>query len=161
MANPTLQTHFFWRTTMAAIPLNMKTTITTTSIGLGAVGIFGAFAAHSDLLAIAPAWTGMFLRLANQAGKPMERDRVLKVVTGVLVGVTSFVGGVKLANSYFAYTGIGTIPAIVVNAGVNGTLTWLAGRAWAQICLEDDLEQSVDNLIASLIGAIAASLPGR
>jgi uncharacterized protein (DUF697 family) len=72
----------------------MKGTILATSLGLGAVGLFGAFAAHSDLMAITPAWTHMFLKLAKQAGKSLSKDTALKVVTGVPAGaVPGMVGG--------------------------------------------------------------------
>jgi hypothetical protein len=40
---------------MSQLPLEMKGTILATSLGLSAVGLFGAFAAHSDLMAITPA----------------------------------------------------------------------------------------------------------
>ena len=75
------------------------------------------------------------------------------------MAATSLIGGIKLATTYFAYTGVGAIPAIVANAGVNGILTWLAGRAWAQVVLEDDLEQSVDSLIRAMLGVLAGWLP--
>jgi uncharacterized protein (DUF697 family) len=146
---------------MSQLPLEMKGTILATSLGLGAVGLFGAFAAHSDLMAITPAWTHMFLKLAKQAGKSLSKDTALKVVTGVLVGAMGLLGGIKLANSYFAYSGVGTVPAVQVNGSVNGVLTWLAGRAWAQIALEEDLEQSVDNLVRAVLGMVGGWLPGR
>jgi uncharacterized protein (DUF697 family) len=146
---------------MAQLTLEMKATILATSVGLGTVGLFGAFAAHSDLLAITPAWTHMFLRLAKQAGKTLDKDRAVKITSGVLMGATALIGGIKLANTYFAYSGVGTIPAIVVNAGVNGVLTWLAGRAWAQITLEEDLEQSVESLVRAVLGMLGGWLPGH
>jgi len=85
----------------------------------------------------------------------------LKVATGVLAGATSFPGGVKLADSDFALTGVGTVPAIVVNAGLNGVITWPAGRAWAHVVLEEDLEQSVENLVRTLLLALAGMLGAR
>jgi uncharacterized protein (DUF697 family) len=144
---------------MAQLPLDMNATILANSLGLGTVGLFGAFAAHSDLLAITPAWTHMFLRLAKQAGKSMDKETALKVVTGVLMGASALVGGIKLANTYFAYSGVGTVPAIVLNGGVNGLLTWLAGRAWAQIALEEDLGQSVESLVRAVLSIVAGWLP--
>ena len=67
----------------------------------------------------------------------------------------------KLANSYFALTRVGTIPAIGANAGLNGVITWLAGRAWAHVVLEEDLEQSVENLVRTLLLALAGTLGAR
>ena len=144
---------------MAQIPLDMKATILKTTIGLGAVGLFGAFAAHGDIVAVGAAWGHMFAKLAKQAGRRLDSDRALKIASGVLVGASSFLGGMKIANTYLAYTGVGTIPAAAINSGTNGLLTWLVGRGWAQIVLEDDLEQSVDNLVRSLLGALGGALP--
>lgn len=146
---------------MSGLTLRMKTTILTTSLGLGAVGVFGAFAAHSDILAIAPAWVAMFASISEDAGVHVDRDKLLKIATGVLLGVGGLLGGMKMANTYFAYTGIGTIPAVVANAGMNAVATWLAGRAWGHIVLEEDLEQSVENLVRAMMASIGVALPGR
>jgi len=44
---------------MADLTLGMKSTIMSTSLSLSAAGALGAFAAHSDLRVIAPAWGHM------------------------------------------------------------------------------------------------------
>ena len=44
---------------MADLTLGMKSTILSTSLSLSAAGALGAFAAHSDLRVIAPAWGHM------------------------------------------------------------------------------------------------------
>lgn len=143
---------------MADLTPGMKTTIFTTSLALGGAGVLGAFAAHSDLIVIAPAWVRMFTRLSQQAGKSLDKARALKITTGVLAGAASLVGGIKLANSYFAWSGVGTLPAVVVNAGMNAVLTWLTGRAWAHIVLEEDDEQGVENLVRALLASVSAGL---
>ena len=103
----------------------------------------------------------MFASISEDAGVHVDRDKLLKIATGVLLGVGGLLGGMKMANTYFAYTGIGTIPAVVANAGMNAVATWLAGRAWGHIVLEEDLEQSVENLVRAMMASIGVALPGR
>lgn len=146
---------------MPDLTLDMKTTILASSLSLGGVGLLGAFAAHSDLLAIAPAWSAMFIKIARQGGRSLDKNKALKIATGVLAGAGSLIGGIKLANTYFAYTGVGTVPAVLINGSVNGVLTWLAGRAWAHIVLEEDPEGSIENLTRSILSALSGWLSFR
>ena len=83
------------------------------------------------------------------------------MATGVLAGATSFPGGVKLADSDFALTGVATVSAIKVNVGLNGGIIWPAGRAWAHVVLEADLEQCVESLVRTLLLALAGTLGAR
>ena len=112
-----------------AIPANMNFTIVFTSLSLGGMGFFTAFAAHADVPMITAAWSTMLLTLAVQAGHKLSKDKALKIAAGILIGVGGLVGGVKLANTYFAYSGVGTIPAMIMNAGANATVTYLVGKA--------------------------------
>lgn len=140
------------------LPSNMQRTILWTSLGLGGVGLFGAFTAHADLVVIAPSWAGLIIKLADQAGHELDRDKALKIATGVALGVAGFVGGVKLANTYLAYTGVGTIPAMLANASANGVLTYLMGKAAAQTFLEKDVTESVENLVRYILGLLTGFL---
>jgi hypothetical protein len=93
-----------------AIPLNMQATILRRSLVAGGIGIPGAFGAHLDVAPLAALWTEMLLRLAGQADQEMEKAKAAKIVAGVLAGIGTFKMGFKAANTYFAYTGVGTIP---------------------------------------------------
>jgi uncharacterized protein (DUF697 family) len=133
------------------LPFNMQLTVTRSSFAAAAIGIPGAFGAHVDVPAIAAIWTGMLLRLSAQAGSRMENGKAMKVAAGVLAGIGLFKMGFKLANTYIAYTGIGTIPAVVANAGANGTVTYLFGRSAGKLFLSENKEDSVEGLIKGIL----------
>lgn len=140
------------------IPSNMKRSILWTSLGLGGVGLFGAFTAHADLVVIAPAWSALLVTLARQAGGQLDDDKALKVATAVALGVTSFLGGVKLANTYLAYTGVGTIPAALANGTANGVVTYLMGKAAAQTFLQRSVGDTAEDLARYILGMLASWL---
>lgn len=129
----------------------MKRAILWHSLAAGGVGIPGAFAAHGDLVAITAIGVTLFIQLAVKAGKQMDKATATKIVAGVLAGIGGFAGGVKLANTYFAYTGVGTVPAIVVNAGANAGLTYLFGKAVASTFLAENTEITVEALVRNII----------
>lgn len=135
-----------------AIPLNMQATILRRSLVAGGIGIPGAFGAHLDVAPLAALWTEMLLRLAGQAGQEMEKAKAAKIVAGVLAGIGTFKMGFKAANTYFAYTGIGTVPAIVANASVNGVATYLFGRSCATLFLSSRVGDSVASIVFSILG---------
>ena len=143
------------------LPWNMHKTIIAATLGLGGVGIFGAFGAHADLAAISSAWVAMFATLAVQAGKPLEKATVLKIVAGIMLGVGGFVGGVKLANTYFAYTGVGTVAAMIINSSANAALTYVTGRAAAQTFLSMDVGETVESIVHSILKIVLGHLPGH
>lgn len=134
-----------------AIPANMHRTVLWTSCSLGGLGLFSAFAPHADLGVITTAWTAMFVTLAVQTGHKLSKDTALKIVGGILLGVGGIAGGAKLANTYFAYTGIGTIPAMLANAGANATITYLVGKAAAKTFIEMETLESVERIVASIL----------
>lgn len=141
------------------IPFRMKSTITVAAVAAGGVGTIGAFLGPGgDVPLLAPIWISAAVHLADQAGQPMEKHLATKLVTTLLAGVGSFAGGMKLATTYFTYSGIGTIPGIVVNVGTNGVLTWLALRAMAQVFIEQDLTQSIDNLARSILSVLGGMI---
>jgi uncharacterized protein (DUF697 family) len=138
------------------LPLKMKATIVRCSMGAAGVGIPGAFAAHGDLVAIGAIWTTMLIRLATHAGENLENSKATKIVAGVFAGIGLFKVGFKLANTYFAFTGVGTLPAMIANASVNGGVTYLFGRASGKLFLSegfrDSTESIVQNLLSLMIG---------
>lgn len=142
-----------------AIPANMNGTILWTAGSLGGVGLFSAFAAHADVAVITGAWATMLVTLAVQAGHSLDKDKALKIVAGVLLGVGGLVGGTKLATTYFAYTGVGTIPAMLANASANATLTYLVGKAAATAFLETETLGTASSIVGSILAIINGS-PG-
>ncbi len=137
-----------WR---APIPGAMHDTIIWTTITTGAVGVAGAFGAHADLPVIAAAWATMFVKLAAKSGNAMSRDTALKVATGVIVGVGTFATGVKVATTWIAYTGIGTVPAILANVSTNGALTYMVGRSAARVFLTEDSGENIERMIKAIL----------
>jgi len=133
------------------IPLRMKTAIVWSAVLAGAVGVPGAFGAHADVLALTAIWITLLIRLGILAGKDIEKGTAAKIVAGVLLGIGGFAGGVKLMTTAVAYTGIGTIPAIIVNAGANAALTYYFGRSVAKVFLSEDLHDSASAIIAAIL----------
>jgi uncharacterized protein (DUF697 family) len=123
----------------------------------GGVGIVGAFGAHADIPFLIGIWVKMTLEIADCMGRKLDKDRAKKLVTGVITGIGGFVGGVKLANTYFAYTGIGTIPAILANVGTNGSLTYIYGKALTRVFASESKEFTIDTLIATIVALITGS----
>ncbi|MDO8381017.1 DUF697 domain-containing protein [Phenylobacterium sp.] len=137
-----------WR---APIPSEMHNTVILAALGLGFVGLFGAFQAHADVAVIVAAWATMFVTLARQAGNAMSRDAALKVAAGVIVGIGGMAMGIKVANNWLAYTGVGTIPAMICNAGTNGFVTYIIGRSAARVFLTSDASATVEQMIRGII----------
>ena len=136
------------------IPSQMQRTIVGTSVALGCTGLFGTFEPHADTGVIAAAWAAMFGALAAQAGHDITKDMALKIAGGVIVGIGGFMGGVKLANTYFAYTGIATPLAMLVNASANGAVTYIVGRAAARTFLSDDVVHTVEQVVGGIVGIV-------
>jgi uncharacterized protein (DUF697 family) len=145
---------------MAAVPWKMHLTIIWTAAGLGGVGLFSAFAAHADIAVISAAWTGMLVTLAVQAGHSLSKDGALKIVAGILFAVGGLAGGIKLANTYFAYTGVGTVPAMIVNAGANATLTYIVGKAAAKTFMELETLESAERVVVAIIAILKGGSGG-
>lgn len=142
------QTNEGWR---APIPSEMHDTIVWACIGLGVVGLFGAFAAHADVAVIVTAWTAMFVKLASQANRSMCKDTALKVASGIIVAMGGIAVGMKVANGWLAFTGVGTIPAMICNAGTNAAMTYVIGRSAARVFLSADAGASVEELIKGIL----------
>lgn len=140
-----------------SVPMTMRMTVVWTSVGLGVEGLFSSFGGPGvDLLIIAGAWVVMVVRLASQAGHVMSKARARKLCTAIAVSMGGFLGGTKAAITAFAYTGIGTIPAMVANGGLNGVITYVVGIAIAETFLQSDEISSIDALARSIVSIVAA-----
>ena len=138
----------------SSIPDSMRRTIRAVSWSLGVEGFFGVFTAHWDLGIIAAAWTGMFASLANQAGHKLDRDTAYKLALGIAIGVGGFAVGYKIAATTIAYTGVGTLPAMVANAGTNGLVTHVVGNKVARVFLAADPSDSAEDLMNAILRLI-------
>lgn len=136
------------------IPAVMRRTVMWTAGGLGVEGLFSAFAAHADLAIITAAWTGMLVTLADQADLNLGKDQALKIATGVVVGIGGMAAGVKAANAFFAYTGVGTLPAMLCNAGTNGTVTYMVGMAAARVFMSEGKDACIEEIIRAIVRMI-------
>jgi F420-0:gamma-glutamyl ligase-like protein len=135
----------------------MQTTIVGTSVALGITGLFGAFEPHADLGVISVAWGSMFVALAAQAGDHLTKETALKIAAGVGLGLGGMIGGAKLANTYFAYTGVATPFAMIINGSANAIVTYVVGRAAARTFLGSDRGQTVEQIVASIVGLAGTS----
>lgn len=136
------------------IPDEMHRTIVWASLGLGFTGLFGVFTAHGDLAVIVPAWGAMIWKLSDQACIEFDRDAALKLAGGLAAAIGGLVTGVKVAEAFLAYTGVGTIPAMVCNAGTNAAVTYIVGRSIARVFLASDSGTSVEEMVAAVIRLI-------
>ncbi|MBI1327531.1 MAG: hypothetical protein GC136_07810 [Alphaproteobacteria bacterium] len=115
-----------------------------------AVGIPGALGGHIDVPFLAGSWAKMIYDVARVADRPMDMGTAVRVGAAVAGGVGTMMTGMKLANSYFAYTGIGTIPAMIINASANGVVTYMVGKSAGDLITEDDPDKLARRIILSV-----------
>lgn len=146
--------------TPSEIPADMKRTIILYTGGLGVEGFFGVFTPHWDVPIIIGAWTAMFGRLYNQAGTRLDKHTRRKIAAGVFLGIGGIAGGVKVANTTLAYTGVGTGPAMVANAGTNAIVTYLVGYAAARVFLSTDPGTPAREIVKAILALIVPTPRG-
>jgi uncharacterized protein (DUF697 family) len=126
-------------------PWSAKLIVIKTALVTSVAGVGGAFLGpHADVPAIIAAWIAMVVALADDAGATMSKDTALKIVTTVAAGVGLAMAGVKAGTTAFAWTGIGTVPAVVTNCGLNAVVTYVFGRAVAITLRSGNRTQSVE-----------------
>lgn len=128
----------------------MKSCILKHSFSAAAIGIPGAFAAHADIPALAGIWGRMIYKLAKHADCGMDEKTALKAAGSIAASVATMAAGAKLANTYFAATGIGTPIAIAANAGANAAGTWIVGNIAGELMLEDDIHDLASKVLIQL-----------
>jgi len=158
-ANGPKNIHLKPKEALMELPLRMKTTILWSAAAAGAVGIPGAFLAHADVAVLVGIWTTLLGRLAYLSGEQLEKAKAAKIAAGAIGAIASMTAGVKLGTTYFAYTGVGTVPAIVVNAGANATLTYLFGKSAASIFMSEGTHESVAAIVKSIVALIIGRRP--
>lgn len=141
------------------VPMNMRWTVIWASVGLGLEGGGSAFLGPgADLVVITTAWVAMIVTLAAQADVDIERNTIVKIVGALLISLGGFIGGTKLAIQGFALTGIGTIPAIVANVGINAVVTYTVGMAVARLFIQKSRVDSIELFVQAVVGAVLAAL---
>ena len=144
------------------LPFSMKTTIYLRSVAAGGLGIVGAFTGpHADLAGIIAIWTEMLVTLAGQAGRDLSTSKATKIAAVVCSGVAAFLTGVKVASTVFTWTGVGTIPAVIANLGVNAVVTYSFGHAAGRIFLEKSASASDSDLASAILQLLRAMLKGE
>ena len=138
---------------MAVLPQEMQATINRYAIGAAVIGVPGAFAAHADLGVLAFLWRKMIIELARQAGGKLDNAKAKKLALGVLSGVAKAYAGYKLANTYFAMTGAGTVPAMAINSAANAYFTRQIGHAVGEVFLSDTPTDCVPSLAFKVVRA--------
>ncbi|MEJ0027704.1 MAG: hypothetical protein WDN01_16895 [Rhizomicrobium sp.] len=143
---------------LVKIPTAMQRTIYWSALALGIEGLFGVFTVHADVPIIVAAWTGMFVKLASQAGRKMDKTTATKVAAGIVVGVGGIASGMRLAETWLAYTGVGTLPAMICNAGTNAVFTYMVGCAIARVFLARDRNAPVATIVREVKKFLLMSL---
>jgi uncharacterized protein (DUF697 family) len=127
------------------LPWGTKVIIFKAAVATSVAGVGGAFLGpHVDVPAIVAIWVGLVIALADDAGAAMSKDTALKIATTVAAGVALAMAGVKAGTTVFAWTGIGTVPAVVLNCGLNAAVTYVFGRAVAVTLRTPDRTKSVE-----------------
>jgi len=143
------------------IPLKMRTKIIWSAVTAGAIGVPGAFGAHADVPLLAGIWATLLVLLAKDAGAELDKAKATKIVAAIFLGISFFGTGFKLANTYFAYTVIGTLPAIIANVGANGSITYLFGKAAARAFLAEGATGPAESIGANILAIMVAMLKGN
>ena len=141
---------------MTHIPLGIKTSIIRHSIGGAAIGVPGAFAAHGDVAFLSLLWSKMIYTIADKSGAEMDKKTIFKIAATVGAAAGTASAGVKIANTYFAATGVGTPFAMAANASANGVATYLIGNTAANFILKNNLDPA--DIIRGVLGALSIPL---
>lgn len=141
--------------TSVAIPSNIQKTITNHALGAAAVGVPGAFAAHADLGVLGGIWARMIVRIAEQTDVDIDFKSAAKIAATLGIAIGTIGTGVKAANTYFAWSGVGTPLAILFNSSANGIATNHIGKAVASVMLKDNV--SPEDIIRAALGVLGVS----
>lgn len=130
---------------------SVHTKITSAAALAGAVGVPGSFAAHADVWVLGLVWAGLFTTIADATGTTFTRHERTRIIKGVLAGAAAFIGGMKAATTVIAYTGVGTIPAMLANASINATFTYTFGMALYQVFSSKEKHVTTADLIQAIV----------
>ena len=136
-------------------PLNIQSCIIKHSIGAAAVGVPGAFAAHADVPVLVGIWGKMIYNIAQHAKKDISSDTAAKIAVSIGMTAGTFAATGKVANTYFAVSGVGTPLAILFNSSLNGVSTYAIGDSVANVILKDEL--SSGDIVKAAIGGLSAA----
>lgn len=125
--------------TTQSLTLSTKGIILKNSFWAAAVGVPGAFAAHADIPILAGIWAKMIYEIAEDNNIELNEANAIKIAAAIGGAVGIAAVGVKAANTYFAYTGIGSLLAIPLNATANGVGTYLIGDTSAKLINKKEL----------------------
>ncbi len=137
------------------LPLKINGIIAKNSWSAAAVGVPGAFAAHADIPILVGIWTNMLWKISKESRSNLDFKTIVKAVATFGAAVGTVASGVKIANTYFASTGVGTPLAIVFNSAANGLATYSIGRTCGNIMQRENVELA--DLISGLFALVGAS----
>jgi len=100
----------------------------------------------------------MIMALAIQADIEMDKVTAMKLTTSILLSIGSFLGGTKLAVQAFSYTGVGTVPAMLANGGINAGITYLTGKAIAATLIREKGVDSVEDFARVIVKTVLLAL---
>lgn len=147
------------------IPDHMNDCIKTTTGILAGVGIPGGLIGPgADWGPIIGLWGTMTINLASEAGHSLNIDTAKKIAFAVATGVGTFLAGAKVTSKVIGWLaapftgGLSLAIAVLSNAAMNGSFTWMYGRAVARYFLQTDKVDSVEVMIKILSALVGAEL---
>jgi uncharacterized protein (DUF697 family) len=124
-----------------------------------------------DAVFILGTWAGMLTTLAGTYGVEFNAKAFMTLLKQILLSIGAYALGVLSFLTVIKWTGIGTLPAAIANAGLNFTFTWAVGNlyreAWAEGRepasdeIEQRLKRAVDAIKASMARDNRAKLKQR
>jgi hypothetical protein len=95
----------------------------------GGAGMAGALMPALDIGGVSGAWVTMIILIGQDSNRQLDKDTVVKLVTGILAGAAAYLGGSKIFTfALNAIPGIGTLGAVGINAILNFLYTMRLGR---------------------------------
>jgi len=129
--------------------------ILTASASAAAVGVPGAFGGPgTDLAPIVTIWTALFVALADDEAVHMSERTAIKIVSSVLASIGLIGFGTKTAITVFAWTGVGTVVAVMLNASINAAMTYVFGQAVISVLRATDAKTSEQELGKAILSFI-------
>ena len=111
--------------TISRVPYKHREAARTAMIASAALGPLGAFAGAGDMLAVGGIWSVCLVSIAAKEGVTMDKDTALGVCKSILLGVSGYYAGCKVATSLFNFIpGAGTVVAMGASSIANVIFTY-------------------------------------
>jgi hypothetical protein len=129
--------------------------ILTACAAAATAGVPGAFGGPgTDLGPIVGIWSGLFVALAADESIALDKFTAIKIVTSILASIGLIGFGTKTALTVFAWTGVGTVVAVLLNSSINAAMTFVFGQAVLTVLRSTDKKTSDQELGKAVLSVI-------